>query len=102
MKLFTVLALIIAVFAVIFASQNSETVAIHLLSLSYQTSMGLIALVTFSVGVLVGLFISVPPMIARMSKISSLKRRVEEQNREIESLNKILESSKRNDFPQQL
>ncbi len=64
--------------------------------------MGLIALVTFSVGVLVGLFISVPPMIGRMSKISSLKKRVEEQNREIESLNKILESSKRNDFLQQL
>ena len=86
MKFFTVIALLIAVFTVIFASQNLIGVEIHLFNLSYQASVGLIVILTFTAGVIMGLLISTPPMIGRMRKISSLKRRVEEQNRELEAL----------------
>lgn len=102
MKLFTVLALAIAVCAVIFASQNSGNVAIYILNLSYQSSMGLVVLLTFSAGVLMGLFVSVPPMIGRMTKISNLKKIVEKQDREIAELNRqLLEISGNLNFSRQ-
>jgi uncharacterized integral membrane protein len=102
MKLFTVLGLIIAIVAVIFASQNSTNVAIHLLNLSYQAPMSLVVLLTLSAGILVGLFVSVPPMIGRMRRISSLGKRVEEQNKKIKELNrKLLEASEKFNFLRQ-
>jgi uncharacterized integral membrane protein len=102
MKLFTILALVIAIFAVVLASQNSASIVVSFLNFSYQASIGLIVLLTFTAGVLMGLFLSMPPMIVRMSKISNLRKKVEEQNKEIEELNRILAASNRNNLPQQL
>lgn len=102
MKLFTILALLIGVFAVIFASQNSAPVAIYLMSFGYQASIGLIVFLAFAAGVVVEIFVSIPPMIGRMRKISALRNRVEDQNQEIERLNIDLGKHKMNDFPPHL
>lgn len=101
MKIFTVLGLALAIFAVSFAAQNSEVVAINFLGVSYQASMGLTSLLIFSAGTIFGLLISVPPMVGRVRRISSLNRRVEEQSREIELLNRNLNQSPENESPPQ-
>ncbi len=73
MKLFTLLALVIAIIAGVFALQNSTPVFVQFLGWQIQASMALILLVTFALGVLFGLLISLPTMIQRMRKISHFK-----------------------------
>jgi len=70
MKLFTLLALVIAIIAGVFSLQNSTPVFVQFLGWQIQASMALILLVTFALGVLFGLLISLPTMIQRMRKIS--------------------------------
>ncbi|MBA3924216.1 MAG: LapA family protein, partial [Nostocaceae cyanobacterium] len=76
--------------AVVFASQNAAPVAIHLLNWSYEASMALVVLSTFSLGVFMGFLLSLPRMVYRMTKISSLKRTVAEQERQLADLNQKL------------
>ncbi len=93
MKIFTVLALLIAIAAVVFASQNAAPVTIYLLSWNYQASMALVVLLTFSLGVSMAFLLSLPRMIYRMTKIAGLKRTVAEQDRRITELDqKLLEA----------
>lgn len=90
MKIFTILALLIAIAAVVFASQNPSLVAIYLLGWNYQASLALVVLLTFSLGVFMGFLLSLPRMIYRMTKIASLKRTVAEQERQLADLNQKL------------
>jgi len=52
MKLFTLLALLIAIIAGLFALQNATPVFVQFLGWQTQSSMALILLVTFALGVL--------------------------------------------------
>lgn len=90
MKVFTILALLIAILAVIFATQNAAPVAIHFLSWNYEASMALVVIPIFSLGVLMGLLVSFPPTVRRMRKISNLKKVIEERNYTIQDLEKKL------------
>lgn len=90
MKIFTILALLIAIAAVVFASQNVSPVVIYLLGWNYQASLALVVLLTFSLGVFMGFLLSLPRMIYRMTKIASLKRTVAEQERQLADLNQKL------------
>lgn len=90
MKIFTILALLIAIAAVVFASQNASPVVIYLLGWNYQASMALVVLLTFSLGVFMGFLLSLPRMIYRMTKIANLKRTVAEQDRRIAELDQKL------------
>jgi uncharacterized integral membrane protein len=97
MKIFTLLALLIAIAAVVFASQNALPVTIYLLGWNYQASMALVVLLTFSLGVLMGFLLSLPRMVYRMTKIANLKRTVAEQDSKIAELEqKLLEAAKIN------
>ncbi len=100
MKIFTLLALLIAIAAVVFASQNALPVTIYLLGWNYQASMALVVLLTFSLGILMGFLLSLPRMVYRMTKIASLKRTVAEQERRIAELDqKLLQVSQIGNSP---
>lgn len=90
MKIFTILALLIAIAAVVFASQNALPVTVYLLGWNYQASMALVVLLAFSLGVFMGFLLSLPRMIYRMNKIATLKRTVLEQDRRIAELEQKL------------
>jgi uncharacterized integral membrane protein len=87
MRLLLLLALLIAIVAVVFALQNSTPVFIRFFGWQTQESMALVLLITFTVGVLFGLLVSVPALIQRMRKISQLKRQVDEQVHNLTSMN---------------
>ncbi|NJN59938.1 MAG: LapA family protein, partial [Leptolyngbyaceae cyanobacterium SL_5_9] len=53
-------------------------------------SMALVLLLTFALGVVFGLLVSVPPMIGRMRKIAQLKRKVDEQAYDLEAADRKL------------
>jgi uncharacterized integral membrane protein len=90
MKIFILFALLIAIVAVVFALQNSVPVLISFLGWQTQGSMALILLIAFSLGVLFGFLISVPPIIGRMRKISQLQRKVDEQGIDMENITRKL------------
>ncbi len=88
MKLLTILALLIAIVAVVFATQNAASVAVHFLGWNYEAPMALVALFIFSMGVLMGFLVSTPTAIRRMRKIATLKRAVDDRDYTIQELEK--------------
>ncbi|WGV23939.1 LapA family protein [Halotia branconii] len=91
MRILTLVALLIAIAAVTFALQNSAPVAVQfLIWRSLDLSMALILLITFSFGVLFGILVSLPPAIKGMRKRSKLMQKIDQQNYEIENLNRQL------------
>lgn len=89
-RIFTLLALLIAIAAVVFALQNSTPILVQFLGWRTEESMALVLLLTFTLGVLFGLFISLPAIIKGMRKASFLNRKVDEKNYEVETLNQKL------------
>lgn len=90
MKLYTLLALLIAITAGVFALQNSTPVFVQFLGWQTQSSMALILLITFSLGVLFGFLISLPTMIQRMGKIAHLKSQVDQLAYDLDLANRKL------------
>ncbi|WP_414574589.1 LapA family protein [Anabaena sp. CCY 9402-a] len=86
MGILTVLALLIAIFAVIFALQNSSPILVQFLGWQTEESMALVLLLTFTFGVLFGLLVSLPTLIKGMRQLANLKRKISEKNYEIEQL----------------
>jgi putative membrane protein len=90
MKLFTLLALLIAITAGLFALQNATPVFVQFLGWQTQSSMALILLVTFALGVLFGFLISLPTMIQRMRKIAHFRSQAEQLAYDLDVANRKL------------
>jgi diguanylate cyclase (GGDEF)-like protein len=78
MQFFVILALAIALFAVLFAIQNTDIVTINLFTLTLQERLALVLLLTLAAGVLIGLLVSIPALVRRSMRISSVRRELEE------------------------
>ena len=74
MRLSLVFSLIIAVLAVVFALQNPQSMEVNLLFVDTQGSTALVLIVTFGLGVLVGLLSTLPGRIRDRRKIKSLEK----------------------------
>ncbi len=74
MRLSLVFSLIIAVLAVVFALQNPQSMEVNLLFVDTQGSTALVLIVTFGIGVLVGLLSTLPGRIRDRRKIKSLEK----------------------------
>lgn len=75
MPLFIVLALLIAIVIVLFASQNSGIVTVSFLSFHYNGSLALILAVVFTLGLFAGILISIPPLLRKSSDARAQKKR---------------------------
>jgi putative membrane protein len=76
MRLFIVLALLIAVVIVVFALQNSSIVTISFLAFHYNGSLALILVVVFALGLLAGLLISIPSLFRKSSALREQRRKI--------------------------
>jgi putative membrane protein len=74
MRIFLLIALIIALIAVIFALQNTQVVSITFLAWTFQSSIALEMVVTLIAGVLVGILAMLPASIRSQLQVSSKKR----------------------------
>lgn len=95
MKIFTLFALLVAIVAVIFASQNSMPVFVRFLGWQTQQSMALVLMLTFTLGVAFGFLVSLPPMIRRMRRISHLKHQVNTQASDLDNVSQKLAEVKK-------
>lgn len=74
MRFSLVFSLLIAVLAVVFALQNPQMMEVNLLFANTQGSTALVLIITFGIGVLVGLLSTLPGRIRDRRKIKSLEK----------------------------
>ncbi len=87
MRIALVLSLLIAILAVVFALQNPAYIDVNIGPYDITHSTALILMVTFCVGVVVGILATVPSIFKRRKRVRELERhavdtRVEEQKRQ--------------------
>ena len=90
MKVFTVVGLLIALAAMVFALQNATVVSVSFFSWQASQSMALLLVFSFFLGVLVGLLVSLPAMVRRMGLLIQSRRSVSLQAEELERLRRQL------------
>jgi uncharacterized integral membrane protein len=77
MRLYVISALVIAFLAILFALQNTNLVTIQLFVWEYRQSLALVLLGTLSIGVIIGLLVSVPAVIRRNVKVAHIQKQAE-------------------------
>ena len=92
-----ILALIFAILAVIFASQNPEVVTISFYGYSVEGSLAVVILISVGLGIIIGALIMAPGAIKRglelrsqRRKLGGLEKTLEEQNDKIAKAEHIL------------
>jgi uncharacterized integral membrane protein len=99
MRLFLILALIIAILAIIFALQNAVPIEIAFGIWRLEESLALVLLLTLTVGFVVGLLVSIPTITRREWKISNQKKKIVElENSLNENIEQISSQRKRIDY----
>lgn len=90
MPLLVIFALAIALGAIVFAFQNANAVTINLIVWHFEESLAIVLLVTLSLGVIIGLLLSIPALVKRgwkssgqKKQITNLESRLYEQSRTI-------------------
>ena len=74
MQSFLIAALVIAILTVIFALQNPIPVVVTFMFWKFEGSLALVLMLTFALGALVSLLVSIPAMLKRKSAISNQKK----------------------------
>lgn len=77
MRASLIFSLIIAVIAIIFALQNPQMIEVNLLFVETQGSAALVLIVTFGLGVVVGLLSTLPGRLRARKELKKLKQRLE-------------------------
>jgi len=75
MRLTLIFSLIVAIIAVVFALQNPQMMEVNLLFFETEGSAALVLLVTFAIGVVVGLLSTLPGRIRDKRTIKKLEKR---------------------------
>jgi putative membrane protein len=78
MRSSVVVALLIAIVALVFALQNAIPVTVTLLAWKVESSLALLLLITLTLGVLLGISISMPAILRRSRAISRQKAKITE------------------------
>ena len=78
MQVQLIAAIIVAILAVVFALQNAVPIAVSFLTWKFESSLALVLLITFALGILMSLLVSVPSMIKRKRMISNQKKEIQE------------------------
>ena len=78
MQSFLIAALGLAVLTVIFALQNTIPVNVTFLVWEFEGSLALVLMLTFALGVLVSLLVSIPAILKRRSANSNRQKKIEE------------------------
>ncbi len=95
MRTSLILALVLALFAIIFAFQNPIVIVIRFGLWAFQASLVFILLLTLVVGFIVGLLISMPAIVKRTWMSSKRKRTIEELEEELHQQTQLVEDQKR-------
>lgn len=85
MRIYLILALILAIIVTIFAVQNNEPVDVSFLTFELNGSLALVLLITLTLGIIIGLLVSAPSSLRRRMEISGLKKNVRKMEKDLAS-----------------
>ena len=68
MRIYMILALVIAILSAIFAIQNATPVTVNIYGFSAESSLAVVLMVTFAAGVVTSLLVSIPAVYIRERK----------------------------------
>jgi uncharacterized integral membrane protein len=95
MRTSLILAQIIALFAVIFALQNSTVIIVNFGIWAMQASLAFVLLLALAVGFIVGLLVSMPAIVKRGWKSSQHQRTIQELEQELLQQTQVIADQKR-------
>jgi putative membrane protein len=81
-----ILALILALIVTIFAVQNNMSIEVTFLAWKINGSLALILMITFALGILIGLLVSTPAWIRRVRQSSKLKKSIRGLEKDLEQV----------------
>jgi putative membrane protein len=79
-----ILALLLALVVTIFAVQNNASVDISFIAWKTTGSLALVLMITFALGILLGLLVSTPGSIKRRRQFADLKKQLQSLEKELE------------------
>lgn len=85
MRIALVFSLLLAVLAVLFALQNPQTIRVNFILYETSGSAALVLIVTFAIGVLVGLLSTLPGRIRDRRQLKKTKRQLDKETTPSES-----------------
>jgi putative membrane protein len=83
MRFTLIISLLLAILAVVFALQNPQQATVDLFTTTFQGSTALILIVTFAIGVLVGILGAIPGWLRNRRKVSSLQKTIAEREDQV-------------------
>jgi uncharacterized integral membrane protein len=83
-----ILALILALIVTIFAVQNNTAIEVTFLVWKIDGSLALILMITFALGILIGLLVSTPAWIRRVRQSADLRKNIRVLEKDLEEARK--------------
>jgi putative membrane protein len=84
-----ILALILALIVTIFAVQNNTTIEVTFLAWSVDGSLALMLIITFALGILLGLLVSTPAWFRRIRQSANLRRNIRDLEMDLEKVRSV-------------
>ncbi|MEA5579863.1 LapA family protein [Nodularia harveyana UHCC-0300] len=96
MQIFSLIAVLVALLAVMFAFQNAVPISLTFFNINFQASLAILLIWTLAMGILIGLLLSIPSIVKRNLKIAKHKTRMGElENEANQSLETITHQRQR-------
>lgn len=87
MRIFYIILLIaVVIAAVVFAVQNSAPITVAFFGLTANASMSIVLVITFSAGILLGMFLLLPSIWKRMRALSVQKKKTRHAERQLKEV----------------
>lgn len=83
MRFFLFLALLLATLVTTFAVQNFRTIDVKFLTWELSGSLALVLLITFSIGILIGILVSAPSSLRKRMEVRGLKKNLNRAEKDL-------------------
>jgi uncharacterized integral membrane protein len=83
MRIYLILALILAIIVTIFAVQNNAPVEVSFLTFELDGSLALVLMITLSLGIIIGILVSAPSSLRRRMEIGGLKKNIRQMEKDL-------------------
>jgi len=85
MRIYLILALLLAIIVTIFAVQNNEPVDVSFLTFELNGSLALVLMITLALGIIIGILVSAPSSLRRRMEIGGLKKNARRMEKDLAS-----------------
>jgi uncharacterized integral membrane protein len=102
MRITFVFALILILLVTIFAVQNNESIKINLLFWEIDGSLALVLVITFILGILIGLLVSTPTTLRKRSQLAEARKRLRTAETDLEEARKAMAAPSADETAQEL